>query len=141
MSLNRKAMALAVGAALAPCAYAQVTSPAGTNWEFYGKFYPEMTHAHGEGASTGATSSSTIGAKPASGGNAVIPRWEMQISNTYIGFRGDRQVEGGMATGADGQHRRGEHHYQLRQPQLVCRIRRCRMGNDQAGQYGYALQE
>ena len=96
MSLNRKAMVLAVGAALAaPGAYAQVTSPAGTNWEFYGKFYPEMTHAHGEGASTGATSSSTIGAKPASGGNAVIPRWEMQISNTYIGFRGDRQVGGG----------------------------------------------
>src|SRR5713101_5779983 len=95
MSLNRKAMVLAVGAALAaPGAYAQVTSPAGTNWEFYGKFYPEMTHAHGEGASTGATSSSTIGAKPASGGNAVIPRWEMQISNTYIGFRGDRQVGG-----------------------------------------------
>src|SRR5437667_9812565 len=78
MSLNRKAMVLAVGAALAaPGAYAQVTSPAGTNWEFYGKFYPEMTHAHGEGATGGTTSSSTIGQKPAAGASAVIPRWEM----------------------------------------------------------------
>ncbi len=94
MNLNRKAMVLAVGAALAPCAYAQVTSPAGTAWEFYGKFYPEMAHAHGDGATVGAASGSTIGAKPA-GVNAVIPRWEMQISNSYIGFRGDKQIGGG----------------------------------------------
>ncbi len=95
MSLNRKAMVLAVGAALAaPGAYAQVTSPAGTNWEFYGKFYPEYTHAHGQGATdAGSTVSSLV--PSLKGGNAVIPRWEMQISNTYIGFRGDRQVGGG----------------------------------------------
>src|SRR5712691_10968103 len=91
MNIKRKMTALAVGAALAPCAYAQITSPAGTAWEFYGKFYPEMTHAHGDGATVGAASDSTIGAKPA-GVNAVIPRWEMQISNTYIGFRGDKQI-------------------------------------------------
>ena len=93
MSLNRKAMVLAVGAALAPCAYAQVTSPAGTNWEFYGKFYPEMTHSHGEGAtdpSQPVSDQSTL-VKPKAG-NAVIPRWEMQTSNTYIGFRGDKQI-------------------------------------------------
>ncbi len=94
MNIKRKVMALAVGAALAPCAYAQITSPAGTAWEFYGKFYPEMTHAHGDGATVGAASDSTIGAKPA-GVNAVIPRWEMQISNSYIGFRGDKQIGGG----------------------------------------------
>ncbi len=94
MSLNRKAMVLAVGAALAaPGAYAQVTSPAGTNWEFYGKFYPEMTHSHGEGgtdASQPISDRSTL--VTPKGGNAVISRWEMQISNTYIGFRGDRQI-------------------------------------------------
>src|SRR5258708_9030714 len=51
MSLNRKAMVMAVGAALAaPGAYAQVKSPAGTGWEFYGKFYPEETHSPGDGA-------------------------------------------------------------------------------------------
>src|SRR5712691_7436975 len=96
MNLNRKAMVLAVGAALAaPGAYAQVTSPAGTAWEFYGKFYPEMTHAHGDGATGGKTSDSTIGQSPKQGVNAIIPRWEMQISNTYIGFRGDKQIGGG----------------------------------------------
>jgi len=96
MSLNRKAMVLAVGAALAPCAYAQVTSPAGTNWEFYGKFYPEMTHSHGEGAtdpSQPVSDRSTLVTPKA--GNAVIPRWEMQTSNTYIGFRGDKQIAPG----------------------------------------------
>src|SRR5712691_590050 len=91
MNIKRKMTALAVGAALAPCAYAQITSPAGTAWEFYGKFYPEMTHAHGDGATVGAASDSTIGQSPKSV-NAVIPRWEMQISNTYIGFRGDKQI-------------------------------------------------
>ncbi len=93
MNIKRKVMALAVGAALAPCAYAQVTSPAGTNWEFYGKFYPEMTHSHGEGAtdpSQPVSDRSTLVTPKA--GNAVIPRWEMQISNTYIGFRGDKQI-------------------------------------------------
>src|SRR5712691_7212386 len=94
MNIKRKVTALAVGAALAPCAYAQITSPAGTAWEFYGKFYPEMTHAHGDGATVGAASDSTIGQSPKSV-NAVIPRWEMQISNTYIGFRGDKQIGGG----------------------------------------------
>jgi predicted porin len=103
MNLNRKAMVLAVGAALAaPCAYAQVTSPAGSNWEFYGKFYPEMTHAHGDGATapgtTGlATFVGALGVAPTGGNapNATIPRWEMQISNSYLGFRGSRDIGGG----------------------------------------------
>jgi len=94
MNIKRKVTALAGGAALAPCAYAQVTSPAGTNWEFYGKFYPELTHAHGDGATDAGTSVSSL-VPSLKGGNAVIPRWEMQISNTYIGFRGDKQVGGG----------------------------------------------
>ncbi len=103
MNLNRKAMVLAVGAALAaPCAYAQVASPAGSNWEFYGKFYPEMTHAHGDGATapgtTGlATFVGALGVAPTGGNapNATIPRWEMQISNSYLGFRGSRDIGGG----------------------------------------------
>src|SRR6266540_3814328 len=77
MNIKRKVTALAVGAALAPCAYAQITSPAGTAWEFYGKFYPEMTHAHGDGATVGAASDSTIGQSPKSV-NAVIPRWQLE---------------------------------------------------------------
>jgi len=92
MNLNRKAMVLAVGAALAaPCAYAQVKSPAGSDWEFYGKFYPEETHLHGDGATApGTTGLSTL--VGTLGTNQIIPRWEMQISNSYIGFRGSKDV-------------------------------------------------
>jgi len=96
MSLNRKAMVLAVGAALAaPSAYAQIKSPAGTDWEFYGKFYPEETHSHGEGATApGTTGLSTL--TGTLGGNAIISRWEMQTSNSYVGFRGSKDVGRGM---------------------------------------------
>src|SRR5712692_3420607 len=96
MSLNRKAMVLAVGAALAaPGAYAQIKSPAGTDWEFYGKFYPEETHSHGEGATApGTTGLSTL--TGTLGGSAIISRWEMQTSNSYVGFRGSKDVGRGM---------------------------------------------
>ena len=92
MKLNRKAMVLAVGAALAaPSAYAQIKSPAGSDWEFYGKFYPEETHLHGDGATApGTTGLSTL--TGSLGGNQIIPRWEMQISNSYVGFRGSKDV-------------------------------------------------
>src|SRR5882762_230477 len=94
MRLNRKAMVLAVGAALAaPGAYAQITSPAASQWEFYGKFYPEMTHMHGDGATDPSTPASDLSSLVQSrGGNAIIPRWEMQISNTYLGFRGSKDI-------------------------------------------------
>src|SRR6266702_4446587 len=52
-----------------------------------------------------------------------------------------RRVEGDLATRADGQHRRGEHDSQLCQPQFLCRCQRCQLGNDQAGQHGYPVQE
>jgi predicted porin len=96
MILNRRAMVLAVGAALAaPGAYAQIKSPAGTDWEFYGKFYPELTHMHGEGATApGTTGLSTL--VGTLGGNAIIPRWEMQVSNTYLGFRGGKDIGRGL---------------------------------------------
>src|SRR5207244_12079468 len=92
MNLNRKAMVLAVGAALAaPSAYSQT----GDKWEIYGKFYPELTHASGTGASDAGTTVSTLTA-PAAGASGLINRWEMQVSNTYIGFRGSRNLVGGL---------------------------------------------
>ncbi len=93
--MKRKLLALAVGVALAPCANAQVTSQAGSEWEFYGKFYPEMTHSHGDGA-TGPTATVSTLTGAHTGVNAVIPRWEQQISNTYIGFRGSKKMGGGL---------------------------------------------
>ncbi len=94
MSLNRKAMVLAVGAALAaPGAYAQIKSPAGTDWEFYGKFYPELTHMHGDGATDPSTPTSQLSSLVQSrGANAIVPRWEMQVSNSYLGFRGSKDI-------------------------------------------------
>jgi len=92
MSLNRKAMVLAVGAALAaPSAYAQTSD----KWEIYGKFYPEMTHSSSEGTTAAGATVSTL-AIPATGSSGIVSRWEMQISNTYIGFRGSRNLGGGL---------------------------------------------
>src|SRR5712691_4871181 len=92
MNLNRKAMVLAVGAALAaPSAYSQTSD----KWEFYGKFYPELTHASGTGASDASTTVSTLAATPA-GASGLVNRWEMQVNNTYIGFRGSRTLGGGL---------------------------------------------
>ena len=100
MSLNRKAMVLAVGAALAaPGAYAQIKSPAGTDWEFYGKFYPELAHTSSQGATAPNTTGlftfvSPLGASGIAPGNpnAIVPKWEMLISNTYLGFRGSKDI-------------------------------------------------
>src|SRR6266853_4045223 len=88
MSLNRKAMVLAVGAALAaPAAYSQTSD----KWEIYGKFYPEMTHSSSEGTTAAGAGVSTLSI-PATGTSGIASRWEMQISNTYIGFRGSRNL-------------------------------------------------
>ncbi|HEX4798020.1 MAG TPA: porin [Burkholderiales bacterium] len=92
MNLNRKAMVLAVGAALtAPGAYGQTSD----KWEIYGKFYPELTHLSGTGATDAGATVATLAATPV-GTSAVINRWEMQVSNTYIGFRGERNIGRGL---------------------------------------------
>src|SRR5258706_6109083 len=93
MSLNRKAMVLAVGAALAaPSAYSQQASD---KWEIYGKFYPEMTHDGSSGATAAGAGGPTLSISP-TGGNGLGDRREMQISNTYMGFRGSRNLGGGL---------------------------------------------
>ncbi len=110
MSLNRKAMVLAVGAALAtPCAYAQITSKAGSEWEFYGKLYPELAQVKGEHPTAndnatrdGLTTLNNTGAanaRPAtsnSGNSGLVNRGEMLVGNSYIGFRGGKSLGGGM---------------------------------------------
>jgi len=110
MNLNRKAMVLAVGAALAaPAAYAQVTSKAGSEWEFYGKFWPEFARVNGENpTANGTTGLSTLLAVDVpgltaptvsnSGSSNLTNRGEMLIGNSYIGFRGGKSIGGGMRT-------------------------------------------
>jgi predicted porin len=96
MNAKQKAIVLAVGAALAaPCAHAQIKSKAGTDWEFYGKFYPEFTHQSGDGATRPGTAVSSFTPTP-TGANAVVSRWEMQVGNSYIGFRGKKDLGRGL---------------------------------------------
>jgi len=106
--MKRKALALAVGLALAPCANAQVTSKAGSEWEFYGKFYPEWASISGSsptpngttGLSTlSITSSTSVAGTPPvsnSGDSNLVHRSEMLVSNSNIGFRGSKNLGGGM---------------------------------------------
>jgi predicted porin len=90
MNFNRRAMVLAVGAALAaPGAYAQVKSKAGTDWEFYGKFYPEITRLTGDDPTPAGTPVATLAANP-TGRSGFTHRSEMEVSNSYIGFRGSK---------------------------------------------------
>ena len=96
MNLNRKAMVLAVGAALAaPCAHAQLKSPAGSDWEFYGKLYPEVLHISGSGATATGTTVATM-ATAATGTNAIVNRNEMLTGNSYLGFRGKKDLGAGL---------------------------------------------
>src|SRR6266446_6230760 len=96
MNLNRKAMVLAVGAALAaPCAHAQLKSPAGSDWEFYGKVYPEALHISSSGATQTGTTVATI-ATAAAGTNAMVNRNEMLTGNSYLGFRGKKDMGAGL---------------------------------------------
>src|SRR5213593_3007149 len=94
MSLNRKAMALAVGAALAaPGAYAQIKSPAGSDWEFYGKFWPEFAHINGTGQTTSAVGLATLAPALISGGQPnLVSRGEILVGNSYLGFRGSKSI-------------------------------------------------
>src|SRR3977135_91372 len=108
MNLNRKAMVLAVGAALAaPSAYAQITSKAGSEWEFYGKFYPEYARVNGENPTPNNTPGlSTLNAVDVpglttptvsnGGASNLVNRGEMLVGNSYIGFRGGKSLGGGM---------------------------------------------
>ena len=93
--MKRKALALAVGLALAPCANAQLKSPAGTDWEFYGKFYPELNHVSGESPTPAGTAVATLSPAP-TGASALVHRMEMLVQNSYIGFRGSKNISGGM---------------------------------------------
>jgi len=110
MNLSRKAMVLAVGAALAaPGAHAQITSKAGSEWEFYGKFWPEYARVNGANPTAndnatrdGLTTLNNTGAanaRPAtsnSGASNLVNRGEMLVGNSYIGFRGGKSLGGGM---------------------------------------------
>jgi predicted porin len=96
--MQKKALILAVGAALAMgSAYAQKGGggeEGGNVWEgpdsvvtMYGKVYPEINYPKGEGATAVGTAVCTICGTP-TGTNAIISKYEMESSNSRLGWRG-----------------------------------------------------
>src|SRR6266581_2079063 len=48
---------------------------------------------HGDGATDPSTPTSQLSSLVQSrGANAIVPRWEMQVSNSYLGFRGSKDI-------------------------------------------------
>ena len=103
---NKKALILAVGAALAmPCAFAQKGGGKDKGGdpdslvELYGKAYPEIVREKGKGATevtcTAANGCLATFAAAASGSNAIITRNEMESSNSRFGIRGHEKLGGG----------------------------------------------
>src|ERR1700757_4206747 len=96
--MQKKALVLALGAAFAiGSAYAQKGGggeEGGSGWDgpdsvvtMYGKVYPEINYPKGDGATAVGTATCTICGAP-TGTNAIISKYEMESSNSRLGWRG-----------------------------------------------------
>jgi predicted porin len=99
--MNKKALVLAIGAALAiPCAMAQKGPEPDSIVVLYGKVYPEIVRQRGKGATpsscTVASGCLATFAQPADGTNSIITRNEMEASNSRFGVRGYEKLGGGL---------------------------------------------
>jgi predicted porin len=96
---NKKALALALGAALAiPVALAQKGGGAkevepDSAVELYGKVYPEIVRQKGKDATPAGTAVATFAAAP-TGTSSIITRNEMESSNSRFGVRGQEKLGG-----------------------------------------------
>jgi predicted porin len=105
--MKRKALAIAVGALfVAPAAQAQITfgnDQTGT-LQLYGKLYPQYGWWNGHSGTTAgsqvsnltsgsnATPTSTTCAAASCAGTPPPPRTDVEVGNSYIGFRGERNL-------------------------------------------------
>jgi len=87
MNLDRSDGPGGRAALAAPGVHAQITSPAGSAWEFYGKIYPELARINGGGATRRGTTISTLASITNAGRSNLVNRGEMLVGNSYIGFR------------------------------------------------------
>jgi predicted porin len=107
--MKRRALAVAVGALfVAPAAHAQITfgnEQLGT-LQIYGKLYPQVGWASSSSATQpGTTVSNLVSTTPTNfacpaascPGTNVQPRTTVDVSNSYLGFRGERNL--GAAAG------------------------------------------
>src|SRR5258705_31775 len=101
---NKKLLVLAIGAMFAaPAAYAQKggggredkSAEPDTVVVLYGKVYPEVVRQYGTGATQAGTPVATFAAPP-SGSESIIPRNEMESSNSRFGVRGHERLGGGL---------------------------------------------
>ena len=102
--MKKKAAALAVGALFAaPAVQAQISMGNETigTVQIYGKLYPEFIVAKGQGSSQPGTEVSTlVSANKVLGGSGTTldhgQRNAVDSQNTYLGFRGERGLGGGL---------------------------------------------
>lgn len=107
--MNKKALVLAIGAALAiPVAYAQKGGGKGGSEGpepdsvvvLYGKIYPEIVRERGKDATpascTIASGCLATFAQPADGVTNIVRRNEMESSNSRFGVRGYEKLGGGL---------------------------------------------
>jgi len=93
--MNKSALALAVGAVFAVPAMAQTT--AGTV-QIYGKMYPQLGYYKSSGASNNGDVTSNLVAQPAAGStNNEAGRANIDVSNSYLGFRGEEKLGGSLS--------------------------------------------
>ena len=106
--MKRRALAVAVGALfIAPAAHAQITfgnEQLGT-LQVYGKLYPQFGWSSTSGATQpGTTVSNLVSTSPTNfacpaascPGTNVQPRTTVDVSNSYLGFRGERNLGTGL---------------------------------------------
>ena len=95
--MNKKALVLAIGAAVAiPCAHAQrAASDPDSVVVLYGKVYPEIVRQKGKGATPAGTPVATFASAP-DGVNEILTRNEMESSNSRFGVRGHEKLGGGL---------------------------------------------
>lgn len=96
--MNKKALVLAIGAALAiPAAYAQKGGGGGKEDDadsvvvLYGKIYPELVREKGKGATPAGTPVATFARTP-EGTSNIITRNEMESANSRLGVRGHERL-------------------------------------------------
>jgi predicted porin len=106
--MKRRALAVAVGALfVAPAAHAQITfgnEQLGT-LQIYGKLYPQLGWASSSSATQpGTTVSNLVSTSPTNPacsaascpGTNPVPRTTIDVQNSYIGFRGERNIGTGL---------------------------------------------
>jgi len=99
--MHKKALVLAIGAALAMQGALAQKKPSGGGSEddsqvvLYGKVYPEFVFPSGSGATAAGTAVCSF-CLPATGENAIEKRTEMESSNSRFGIRGYEKLGRGL---------------------------------------------